>query len=97
MPDSGPPPPLRLKVERQGGSGITFIAIDPGTLIRTVEEMRPRFRTPPPPPPLKGRKAGGVRNPICTVDPGARISAAQKVLVAYHGRISIQNLGQVGF
>jgi hypothetical protein len=76
--DSGPPPPpLRLKVERQGGSGIAFIAVDPGALIWTVGEVRPRFRTPPPPPPLKGRKAGGVRNSICAVDPGARIAAAR--------------------
>jgi hypothetical protein len=43
-------PPLRLKVERQGGSGIAFIVVDPGTLIETFEEVRPRFRTPPPPP-----------------------------------------------
>jgi hypothetical protein len=39
-PDSGPPPPLCLKVERKGGSGIAFISIDLGTLIWTVEEMR---------------------------------------------------------
>jgi hypothetical protein len=47
--DSGPPP-LRLKVEmREGGSGITFIAIDPGALIWIIGEVRPRFQTPPPP------------------------------------------------
>jgi hypothetical protein len=45
--DSGPPPPpLRLKVERKGGSRIAFIVVDPGTLIWAVEEVRPRFRTP---------------------------------------------------
>jgi hypothetical protein len=26
-------PPLRLKVDRQGGSGMLFIVVDPGTLI----------------------------------------------------------------
>jgi hypothetical protein len=58
--DSGPPPPLRLKVERQGGSGIAFIVVDPGALIWTVGEVRPRFRTPPPPPPgLKVERQGG--------------------------------------
>jgi hypothetical protein len=32
--DSGPPPPpLRLKVERRGGSGMVFIAVDPCALI----------------------------------------------------------------
>jgi hypothetical protein len=41
-------PPLRLKVERRGGSGMAFIAVDPGALIRAVEEVRPGFRTPPP-------------------------------------------------
>jgi hypothetical protein len=48
--DSGHPP-FRLKVERQGGSGMVFITIDPGVLIWTVGEVHPRFRTPPPPAP----------------------------------------------
>jgi hypothetical protein len=57
--DSGPPP-LRLKVERQGGSRIDFIAVDPGALIWAVEEVRPGFRTPPPPRPrLKVERRGG--------------------------------------
>jgi hypothetical protein len=41
------PPPLSLKGERRGGSGMTFSAVDPGALIWAVGEMRPRFRTPP--------------------------------------------------
>jgi hypothetical protein len=41
------PPPPTLKVERRGGSGITFSPVDPGALIWAVGEMRPRFRTPP--------------------------------------------------
>jgi hypothetical protein len=56
--DSGPPP-LRLKVERRGGSGIAFIAVDPGAQIWIVGEVRPRFRTPPPPPRLKVERQGG--------------------------------------
>jgi hypothetical protein len=35
--DSGPPP--GLKVERQGGSGISLSVVDPGTPIKTVEDM----------------------------------------------------------
>jgi hypothetical protein len=38
--DSGPP---RLKVERQGGSGIAFIIVDPGALIWAIGEVRPLF------------------------------------------------------
>jgi hypothetical protein len=45
IPD--PPPPPCLKVERRGGSEKVLIAVDPGALIWTVGEMRPRFRTPP--------------------------------------------------
>jgi hypothetical protein len=41
-------PPLRLKVERGGGSEKVFIAVDPGALIWAVGELRPRSRTPPP-------------------------------------------------
>ena len=39
-------PPLRLKVERQGGSDLIFTAVDPGTRIWAVEEFHPRTRTP---------------------------------------------------
>jgi hypothetical protein len=41
-------PPLRLKVERQGGSDLIFTAVDPGVRIWAVGELHPRTRTPPP-------------------------------------------------
>jgi hypothetical protein len=40
-------PPLRLKVERQGGSDLIFTAVDPGARIWAVGELHPRTRTPP--------------------------------------------------
>jgi hypothetical protein len=43
-------PPFHLKVERRGGSGMVFITINLGTLIRAVGEVHPRFRTPLTPP-----------------------------------------------
>jgi hypothetical protein len=69
---------------------MVFIAVDPGALIWTVGEVRPRFRTPP--PLLKGRKARGVRNPICTVDLGAQIWTTRSCLLLIMGALSPETL-----
>jgi hypothetical protein len=71
---------------------MVFIAVDPGTLIWTVGEVRPRFRTPPPPPLLKGRKARGVRNLLCAVDLGAQIWTARSCLLLTTGALSPETL-----
>jgi hypothetical protein len=60
-PDSRPPPPLCLKVERQGGSGISLSAVDLGALISAVEEVHPRFRTPPFRLKVERRGGSGIR------------------------------------
>jgi hypothetical protein len=52
-----PDPPLRLKVERRGGSGITFIVVDPGALIWPLERCTPD--SGPPPLRLKVERQGG--------------------------------------
>jgi hypothetical protein len=54
IPD--PPPRLTGRKAGGGGSGMVFIAVDPGALIWTVGEVRPRFRTPPR---LKVERQGG--------------------------------------
>jgi hypothetical protein len=71
---------------------MVFIAVDPGALIWTVGEVRPRFRTPPPPPLLKGRKARGVRNLLCAVDLGAQIWTARSCLLLTTGALSPETL-----
>jgi hypothetical protein len=83
-------PPLRLKVERQGGSDLIFTAVDPGARIWAVGELHPRTRTPP--PSLKGRKARGVRLLLCTVDLGAQIRTARSCLLLTLGASSPETL-----
>jgi hypothetical protein len=41
-------PPLRLKVERRGGSEMVFIAVDPGALIWNRRRGAPPISDPPP-------------------------------------------------
>jgi hypothetical protein len=83
-------PPLRLKVERQGGSDLIFTAVDPGARIWAVGELHPRTRTPP--PSLKDRKARGVRLLLCTVDLGAQIRTARSCLLLTLGASSPETL-----
>jgi hypothetical protein len=42
-----PPPPLKGRKAGGGGSGMVFIAVDPGALIWAVGEVRPDSGPPP--------------------------------------------------
>jgi hypothetical protein len=71
-------PPLRLKAERMGGSGILCKPLIRAPLPEPFRSVRRLSPIPEPPSSVKVRTGSGVRNVIRTVDVGVVIWALEK-------------------